>query len=290
MWFAHFIIPMIAYYLLFPHINAYSLLIGAFFANIDAIVVKMNLKDSEFHLNSFFHSIPFGLLCSLVFIPFGIKDVISFNIGHIIHLLLDSGSDSGIRPLYPLKFSMSLKLWKNSFSLGFKDDYLTYFSKNYLFEVSSFIILVLLIPKEILRLFGDHLAILYATSLCSFGLFIVISQIQPKVVGLILSISTLAFAHINSTVSGFFFLAQLFNLFMVMILVSVKQERKVLATLFFVLLCANYPFFLIQLLIDELVPPVATILAFCGMMSSLAFIWVGGLLNKFARKNAPIGI
>ena len=84
MWFAHFTIPMVVYYSLFPHLNAYSLLIGAFFANIDAIIVKLNLKKSEFHLNSFFHSIPFGLLSSLIFLPFGTKDMISFIIGHII--------------------------------------------------------------------------------------------------------------------------------------------------------------------------------------------------------------
>ena len=124
MWFAHFITPMIIYYL-FPYLkDAFGLLVGALFANCDALVVKAGLKSQEFHFESYFHSIPFGLACSALFLPFGIKNVIAFNIGHLIHLLLDAGSDTGVKLFYPLNYSLSFNFWENSFSQGFKHDYI----------------------------------------------------------------------------------------------------------------------------------------------------------------------
>ncbi len=289
MWFAHFIVPMIIYYMLFPYLNAYSLLIGAFFANIDAIIVKMGLKDSKFHLNSFFHSIPFGLLFSLVFLPFGIKDVISFNIGHIIHILLDSGSDGGIRPLYPLKFNLNFKIWKNTFSLGFRDDFIHYFSKNYFFEVLAFLILILLIPKEILEIFGSYKILVFITSFLSIILFLKMDFLQAKIFGIIFSISSLISIILDTTILGYFYLALLFNLFISMIYTSVEEE-KLQSTAFFILISFIFTFFLIYLLEENLVPIVATLLAFLGLILSIGGIWIKCILNQFRKNDAPTGI
>lgn len=288
MWFAHFVVPMIVYYVLFPHFNAYLLLIGAFFANTDAIIVKLKLKNSEFHLNSFFHSIPFGLCFSLIFLPFGTKDVISFAVGHLIHLLLDSGSDGGVTFFYPLRYKMNMRLWKNTFHLGFKNDYLSYFSTNYLLEILLFLVLLIVLPSEFLTLFGSSPLLSILLVISSLVIFVQSDVFHPKIVNLIVFFSLCVFIFINTKITGLLVLLALFNLFMMIIYASVKNDRN-FSSILFLFLTISFSFFFVILIQEDKLDTIPTVIAFLLMMSSIFFVWLRGFLHKY-EKNAPIGI
>jgi len=102
-----------------------TILLIVFFSllpNFDVFLVWLKIVPSSYHCaNSFTHTIVFALIVSGITLIFSAKYALFALITILLHLLLDSPTNTGIRFFYPIsKKRYTINLWKETGFWGWK--------------------------------------------------------------------------------------------------------------------------------------------------------------------------